>query len=454
MSNNQNLFDTIAAETTPKGSGGISVIRISGPEAIDIASRIVKTRKQLQDCPSHSAHLGDIYDNERRIDQALVTIFRAPHTYTGEDVAEISCHGNPFLVSQIMTIVLRHARQAEAGEFTQRAFLNGRIDLTGAEAVNDLIQAQTRQSQAVALEQMEGSLQHRIEGLLHRITQIRMQMEIEIDLSDQDLADTDWSVVKDETESLLQALDELILTGQEGVILREGLKIALVGAPNVGKSSIFNAFLQTERAIVTPHPGTTRDYLEEAVAIEGYLLRLFDTAGIRETPDEIEKIGIDRSQRMIGQADRILLISEADISPDELHHLEEISQQNNVIKVINKADLLTDSQIANFREKGYVVCSATEPDGLDELKNKLLEDIRISQNDLHSGILTNARQIAAASRAFDSLGKAHIAMQDQLGAEFVAFDLKEASLALEEIIGKITSEELLNRIFSDFCVGK
>ncbi len=448
------FHDTIAAETTPHGHGGISVLRISGRNAIEIAQKIVRTRKSIQDSPSHTVHYGHIHDGQRQIDQVLVSIFRAPNSYTGEDVVEISCHGNPFIVSQILAIILRYARQAEPGEFTQRAFLNDRIDLTGAEAVNDLIHAQTRQAQAVALEQLEGSLHHRIEALLSRITQIRMQMEIEIDLSDQNLADTDWSAMRTECEALVTELGELIRTGQEGRILREGLKIALVGPPNVGKSSIFNAFLETERAIVTPHPGTTRDYLEEAVAIEGYLLRLYDTAGIRETPDEIEQIGIDRSGKMIQQADRVLFITELDTTEDEMERLETLTGRKNVLRVINKSDLLSDQQAEAFEKDDYIVCSATKPGGLHTLKNRLLEDIRVSQIELHSGILTNARQIAAASRAETSLRQALDAIGNGVGPEFVAFDLKEASQALEEIIGRISSEDLLNRIFSDFCVGK
>ncbi len=448
------LHDTIAAEATPRGHGGISVLRISGQGAIDIASKIVRARNPLQDSPSHTVHFGHVHDGGRQIDQVLVSVFRAPNSYTGEDVVEISCHGNPFIVSQILSLILRDARQADPGEFTQRAFLNDRIDLTGAEAVNDLIHAQTRQAQAVALEQLEGSLHHRIEALLQRITKIRMQMEIEIDLSDQDLADTDWNAIRSECALLVEELNELVRTGREGLILREGFKIALVGPPNVGKSSIFNAFLETERAIVTPHPGTTRDYLEEAVAVEGYLLRLYDTAGIRETPDEIEKIGIDRSEMMIRQSDRVLFITDSETIDDDSKRLDELIGARNLIRVINKSDLLTNHAIADFRSRGFIPCSALRKDGLRELKDRLLKDIRISPTELHSGILTNARQIAAASRAEKSLARALASIDDSVGAEFVAFDMKEASMALEEIVGRITSDDLLNRIFDDFCVGK
>ncbi len=448
------FHDTIAAEATPKGHGGISVLRISGQDAINIASKIVRTHKSIEESLSHSVHFGHVHDGNRRIDQVLVSVFRAPNSYTGEDVVEISCHGNPFIVSQILSLILRDARQAEPGEFTQRAFLNDRIDLTGAEAVNDLIHAQTKQAQAVALEQLEGSLHHRIETLLQRITRIRMQMEIEIDLSDQDLADTDWKAIRIECASLVDELNELVRTGQEGLILREGLKIALVGPPNVGKSSIFNAFLETERAIVTPHPGTTRDYIEEAVAIEGYLVRFYDTAGIREAPDEIEKIGIDRSEMMIRQSDRILFITEPGTTDDETRRLEQLTESHDVIRVINKSDRMTDEEVADCRRRGHIPCSALRMDGLRELKDRLLKDIRISQNEIHSGILTNARQIAAASRAAESLSRSLAALDGGAGAEFVAFDMKEASQALEEIIGRISSDDLLNRIFDDFCVGK
>ena len=446
--------DTIAAVSTPPGIGGISVIRVSGDKAIEVVSEIFKSKKKLNETPSHSATFGKIIYENHIIDEVLVTVFRKPNSYTGEDVVEISCHGSTFITGKILEILLEKVRLAEPGEFTQRAFLNNKIGLTQAEAVGDLINAKTKISHLAAIEQLEGSLKNRIEKLLDKLTEYRTLLELEIDFSEHDVPEIDLTKMKINLKKLKSELEKLAQTGEEGLILKEGLKICLVGAPNVGKSSIFNAFLETERAIVTPIPGTTRDYLEEAVSIGGYLVRIFDTAGIRDSKDEIEKIGIRRSYEIIANANKILFIIDGKENEDELQKLLRIVKKDKIIKVLNKADLFTENEIAAFKQKGYVICSAVRENGLRELKEKLIADIRISEDELESGILTNARQIAAVKRAIVSIEHSLKSLEEKMGFEFTAFDLKEASSALEEIIGIITTDDILNGIFSNFCIGK
>ena len=446
--------DTISAISTPTGVGGISVIRVSGNEAIEVVDSIFHSKKPLQDIPSHKAAFGRITDDEQLIDEVVVTVFKAPHSYTGENVVEISCHGSIFITNRILEMLLRKTRLADPGEFTQRAFLNDRIGLTQAEAVGDLINTKTKISHLAALQQYEGSLRHRIEKLLDRITEYRTLLELEIDFPEQGSEELDKKNLIEKLNTLLQKLEQLAKTGNEGMILKDGLKVSLVGAPNVGKSSIFNALLKTERAIVTPHPGTTRDYLEEAISLKGYLIRFFDTAGIRDTSDDIEKIGIQRSYEIIKESHKVLFIIDGKENLIEYKKLERLVEPKRIIKVLNKVDLLNKKKIKSFEENDYIPCSTVQKNGLQKLKEVLLRNIEISEDDLHGGILTNTRQIAAVKRAIESIKKALSSLLNDMGLEFTAFDLKEASTALEEITGKITTDDILNQIFANFCIGK
>ncbi|MCK4956221.1 MAG: tRNA uridine-5-carboxymethylaminomethyl(34) synthesis GTPase MnmE, partial [Candidatus Cloacimonetes bacterium] len=350
--------------------------------------------------------------------------------------------------------LLEQSRLAEPGEFTQRAFLNEKMGLTQAEAVGDLLTAKTKIQHLAAMQQLEGSLRNHISDILKKLTHQRTLLELEIDFSEQDLEDLDRDKLLEELSNLQAELTKLASSGEEGMILKDGLRVSLVGAPNVGKSSIFNSFLQNERAIVTPIPGTTRDYLEEAISLDGYLVRIFDTAGLRETEDQIEQIGISRSYDIIKNSHKVLFIIDGNENQSEYDKLTQIVDKNKIITVLNKAELLDEETIASFRAKSYLISSAETNDGLAEIKNKLLSEITISEEDLRSGILNNARQIAACNRAIQSIEKALESIQAEIGFEFTAFDLKEASHALEEIIGKITDDDILNSIFSDFCIGK
>ena len=446
--------DTISAISTPLGVGGISIIRVSGDTAIDVVSKIFKSKTDLKDQPSHKAIFGRILDAEKLVDEVIVTVFKAPHSYTGEDVVEISCHGSTFITNQILTILLRKTRLAAPGEFTQRAFLNDKIGLTQAEAVGDLLTAKTRISHLAALQQYEGRLRSRIEKLLAQLTDFRTQLELEIDFLEQDLDELDNKNLFNGLSTLHQELIYLATTGEEGLIIKDGLKVSLVGAPNVGKSSIFNSFLETERAIVTPIPGTTRDYLEEVISLNGYLVRVFDTAGLREATNQIEKIGIKRSYKIIEDSHKVIFVIDGDENKKEYDTLSRLVDKDKIIKILNKSDKFTESELQIFKDKGYIVCSTLGDSGLAELKSSLLHNIEISEEELHLGILTNTRQIAAVTKAAQSVSKALESIRNGMGYEFTAFDLKEASTALEEIIGKITSDDILNNIFANFCIGK
>lgn len=445
--------DTIAAISTAAGTGAIGVIRVSGPKAIECVNEIFRG-KDLRTAAARTAVFGRIHDAGISIDEVLVTCFPAPGSYTGEDLVEISCHGNPFIMQQILTLLLRRARLAEPGEFTQRAFLNSKMDLTQAEAVGDLLTAQTRRAHAAALLQMEGSLHSRIKGYLDRLVQLRTEVELEIDFVEQGLEQLDMQNLLQAISLLLSDLQELAATAEEGMIIKDGLRVCLVGAPNVGKSSIFNALLQSERAIVTPIPGTTRDYLEEAIALDGYLIRIFDTAGLRSTDDTVEQIGISRSYDIISQSHLVVFITE-DLN---WHHaweeLTEVVNENLILRIANKADTMDASTRAQFEEAGFILCSATSPHGLAALKDFLRMRVAVSDAELSSGILNNSRQRAAVNRAITSLQKAEESAEAELGYEFTAFDLQEASRALEEVIGHISTDDILHQIFENFCIGK
>lgn len=444
--------DTIAAISTPPGVGAISIIRVSGSEAIGVVQKHFS--RSLDKIASHKAMHGYITAAGKILDEVMLTVFKAPQSYTGEDVVEISCHGNLFIANQILELLLREVRLAEPGEFTQRAFLHNKLDLTQAEAVADLINAKTRASQQAALQQLKGALHNRIAGLLEELSEYRTQLELEIDFVEQDVPEIDPEALKDKLKNFYTKLEDLIHSGEEGTILREGFRVGLVGAPNVGKSSVFNAFLKTERAIVTPTPGTTRDYLEEVISLKGYLVKLFDTAGLRETDDPVEKIGVQRTYEIVRSCHKVLFIADSPQSMEEYEDVIHFIPPENIIEVINKTDMMDKSTLNNFIKDGYLPCSTQTKTGLDALKEKLLDLIKVQDTDLGAGMLTNIRQISAARRALSAIENAVTSIDDKLGVEFTAFDLKEASTSLEEIIGKVTSDDILNRIFDNFCIGK
>lgn len=448
----QNQTDTIAAISTPPGIGGISVIRISGSESIQVLAKSYKGKITPKNFKTHSIYFGKIFDNNQLVDEVLVSVFIAPHSYTGEDVIEISCHGGNFVTQLILQIMLRNgARMALPGEFTQRAFLNGKMDLTEAEAVIDLIQAKTKHSQEAAIYQLEGKLYSSIQKILKRITLLRSEIELDIDFSDQGLEHkTKKEELIKEFKDIKKEISLLVNTGDEGIILSEGYRIVIAGEPNAGKSSLFNKIIENERAIVTEIPGTTRDYIEEDIALKGYLIKLFDTAGLRESRNKIEKVGIEKSVDIIKKAHLILWVH--DITLYKQFSIKEQLADKDIIEVFNKIDLVKVRKKPEKPNIAYV--SALSGVGIGELKNKIIRRIDPGKYDISSGLISNTRQLAAAKKSLQSINQAIKTTQKKLGLEFIAFDLREASEALEEIIGKVTSDDIINSIFDRFCVGK
>ncbi len=444
--------DTITALATPVGVGALHIIRVSGKDAIEQVAKIFKPSKKLLKTAGNSVIYGKIVSQGKLLDEVVCTVFRAPHSFTGEDSVEISCHGSMFVADSILSALQENIRLANPGEFTLRAYLNGKMDLTQAEAVNDVIQSKTKMSQSLALNQLEGSLYARISKLIAILTQARVQVELEIDFLDDDVPEIDLTKLRSDIEDLKAELEGLVVSGQQGRIIREGLKVSLIGKPNVGKSSIFNKLLETERAIVTPIPGTTRDFLEEELSLDGYLVRFYDTAGIRATADTVEKMGISRSLEVIQNSDYILYVTDGSDSQEEYADFVSGIEADKLIKVINKTDLLSQEEVTKYSD--YIPSSAMTEAGIEQLKHELLKKIKLSDNELSSGLLTNSRQVNAVKKCIESLEQAIGSIDNFMGYEFTAFDLKEASAYLEEVVGQITDDDLLNNIFSNFCIGK
>ncbi|MEA3475499.1 MAG: tRNA uridine-5-carboxymethylaminomethyl(34) synthesis GTPase MnmE [Candidatus Cloacimonadota bacterium] len=447
----QSLTDTIVAISTPSGIGGISIIRISGENAINVLSKSYKGKIATKNFRTHSIYFGKIFDGNQLIDDVLVSVFIAPHSYTGEDVIEISCHGGNFVTQIILQIMLRNgARMALPGEFTKRAFLNGKMDLTEAEAVIDLIQAKTKHSQEAAIYQLEGKLYSAIKKILNEITELRSQLELDLDFSDQGLEYITTEGLLTQLKVIKKEISALVRNGNEGIILSEGYRIVIAGEPNAGKSSLFNKIVENERAIVTEIPGTTRDYIEEDIALKGYLIKLFDTAGLQESKDKIEKVGIEKSVDIIKQANLILWVR--DITVHKQFSIKEQLTDKDIIEVFNKIDLVKRGKKSDSQNVVYI--SALSGEGISALKNKIIIRIDLGKYDISNGLISNTRQLAAAKKSLQAIKQAIKTTQKNLGLEFIAFDLREASEALEEIIGKVTSDNIINSIFDRFCVGK
>ncbi|PKN79497.1 MAG: tRNA uridine-5-carboxymethylaminomethyl(34) synthesis GTPase MnmE [Candidatus Cloacimonetes bacterium HGW-Cloacimonetes-1] len=467
----QTLFDTICAVITPPGHSAVAMLRISGNRSIEIVCRFFSNHAKLQKAASHTMHYGTFRDNAgTAIDDVVCLLYRAPHSYTGEDSIEISCHGNPLIANRILGTLLGHARMATAGEFTRRAFLNGKMDLTQAEAVADVISATTIKSELAALMQIKGYLATELKNLLQRITTARIKMELAIDFSDQDLPQIDLDTQRTQIAAILNDME--LLGSEGGKYIRDGIRICLAGAPNLGKSSIFNALLKENRAIVTPHPGTTRDYIEETIALDGYPVVVYDTAGIRNTVDEIEQMGITRTHDLMQSADIILYLLDQDSS----YEFSPDFNEERMIWVWNKIDLagfnglpsqedweryLMSLQLRLPHEvddepivMNIIPCSTVLPDGLTALTDAILSKLSLPRDIENRPLITNTRHLAALQRSRTAIQAALQAMDCDAGYEFVAFDLIEASSALEEILGVISTDDLLDSIFTNFCIGK
>jgi tRNA modification GTPase len=460
--------DTIAAIATPIGIGGIAVIRISGPAALEIADKSFRGKVSLNSAASHTAHFGTFVDgNEEAIDQVVATVFREPHSYTGEDVVEVSCHGGIYVTRSVLEAVLKSgARAATAGEFTKRAFLSGRIDLAQAEATADLIQASSSYSQRISLSQLEGRLSFKINELREKLINSCSLLELELDFSEEGLEFIDKSNIINEINSIVEPLKALHSSYSTGKIYREGVKVVIAGKPNVGKSSLMNALLQSNRAIVTEVPGTTRDVLEENIILDGLLFRLVDTAGVRTTSDIVESEGVRRTQREIEDADIALFIVDPTQGFDQQdgeivalmksHFAEET---HSVVNVLNKTDICSEMP-PNIQEwihaNEIIRISATKGTGLMDLRGKLVSTALEGKQNIsdRSLVLTNARHRQAIEETLTSLDTVKAGLSGGISNDLVAVDLHRALNSLGEIIGVVSSEDVINNIFSKFCIGK
>lgn len=472
------LDDTICAIATPPGEGGIGVVRISGIRALDFASHVVRLRsgKPLQDLRAHTMALADVCSQAAApllpvepvspahsfIDEALVVVMKKPHSFTGEDVVEVQCHGGPVILDQLCRALMSvGARLAEPGEFTKRAFLNGRLDLAQAEAVLDTIRAKTTRSLTIAQSQRRGELSQEVETTRSALVVALAHVEAALDFAEEDIA----FVRQDELMRLLNEtcdrLQRLVQSGHEGRIWREGAAVAILGRPNVGKSSLMNALLKSDRAIVTPVPGTTRDMLEEVISISGIPVRLFDTAGIRPTDDPVEVEGIRRSQQAWEEADLALILLDGSQPLSEVDRvLLSRPEAAQALLVINKCDLprmlpKEALQRASSTNAGVIDISAKMQMGLDALREAIrnrLTPERLESRD--SVLVTNLRHAAALDRALQAVEQARHSVEGGREGELIAMDLRIAADALGEITGIITTDEILERIFSEFCIGK
>ncbi|PLT47924.1 GTPase and tRNA-U34 5-formylation enzyme TrmE [Paenibacillus pasadenensis] len=456
--------DTIAAIATALGEGGISVIRVSGPQAIASVGGVLRSKQPLAEAPSHTVTYGHIVDpaSGEVIEEVLVTVMKGPRSFTAEDVVEIGAHGGLIAVRKVLELVLRQPglRVAEPGEFTKRAFLNGRIDLAQAEAVIDLIRSKSDRSYTVALKQAEGTLSKRIHALRHSLIELLAHIEVNIDYPEHDVEEMTSRYIRDSCGAALDSIERLLRTAAEGKILREGITTAIVGRPNVGKSSLLNALVQESKAIVTDIPGTTRDVIEEYVTLSGIPLRLLDTAGIRETTDVVERIGVERSRSAVAEAELLLLVLSHNepLHEDERELLGKLTGRQ-VIVIVNKTDLPERLELAEVREalpdSRIVPMSVLQEQGLDDLEQAIRE--LFFEGQLESADLTyvsNARHISLLHRATDALRDAVSATEAGIPIDMVQLDVRAAWELLGEIVGDTAADSLIDQIFSQFCLGK
>jgi len=453
MTNKIQTDDTIAAVATPVGTGAISIIRVSGPNAINSVENIFSGRSKLSKSKTHTIHYGKIIDKKNIIDDVLVFIFRAPNSYTGEDSIEISTHGSSFISQRILKLLIENdVRPAEPGEFTKRAFLNGRIDLAQAEAVTDVINSRTEVSLKGARNQLDGLLSQKVNSLREMLINSSSLVELELDFAEEDLEFIQFDELKKRIENILNEIDLLINSYNFGKVIRDGINVALVGLPNVGKSSLLNYILKEARAIVSKIPGTTRDVIREEVSIDGILFRLFDTAGIRISENEIEKEGVLRSREVVKNSDLILFINDVEQEyPKDLYsELKNLNKEENIVSVINKIDLKSKTQ-----QKSDVKVSALTGEGITELfdlmKSKVFGNSKYTEQ---NAMVTNERHYNCLLKTKESLNNALTSVSNKMSGEFISVDLRNALNNLGEIIGEVTSDDILNNIFTKFCIGK
>ncbi len=457
------LNDTIAAISTPLGEGGIAVIRVSGDEAVPLVERIFRSKTKLSVAETHTVHYGFIIEpaSAQKVEEVLVTLMKAPRSFTMEDVVEVSCHGGIVSVKKVLDLLLQQGvRLAEPGEFTKRAFLNGRIDLTQAEAVIDLIRAKSDRAFKVALKQVEGNLSKQIKHLRYILVELMAHVEVNIDYPEHDVEEMTNTFIKSKCDAVMLEIDRLLVTAEQGKILREGIETAIVGKPNVGKSSLLNELAQENRAIVTDIPGTTRDVIEEFVNIGGIPLKLLDTAGIRETSDLVEQIGVERSKTALAEADLILLVlnSNEELEFDEIALMKQLADKQTIV-ILNKTDLTrklnVEQVLSYFPQERIVELSLIENKGIEDLEKAIAAiffEGKLESSDLT--YVSNVRHISLLKQAKRSLQDALDANEQYVPIDMIQIDIRAAWEQLGEIIGDSVGESLIDQIFTQFCLGK
>ncbi|MCK5815078.1 MAG: tRNA uridine-5-carboxymethylaminomethyl(34) synthesis GTPase MnmE, partial [Flavobacteriaceae bacterium] len=454
--------DTIIALATPSGMGAIAVIRLSGEDAISIVSKHFKPKfgsKDLNKVKSHTIHLGHIVDENRDIDEVLVSVFKNPKSYTGENVVEINCHGSVYIQQEIIQLFLKNGcRTATNGEYTLRAFTNGKMDLTQAEAVADLIASDSKASHQIALQQMRGGFSSEIASLREQLLNFASLIELELDFAEEDVEFADRAAFRELVTKLSTILKRLIDSFALGNVFKNGIPIAIIGEPNVGKSTLLNALLNEEKAIVSDIAGTTRDAIEDEIVIEGVTFRFIDTAGIRETKDKIESIGIKKTFEKIEQAQLVLLLLETKQIPnlkEQITTLEKKYPKKRILPIINKSDLLSQDKIStlNTNHSNLIFISAKNKTGITELKKQLTELTNIGALSNNQTIVSNNRHFEALTNALSSIKEVEKGMAIDLSSDLLAIDIRQALYHLGEITGSVTTEDLLGNIFANFCIG-
>lgn len=451
------MNDTIVAISTTMGVGAISIVRLSGQEAISIVNDCFQG-KDLTKVESHTINYGYIKDQEEIMDEVLVSIMKSPRTYTVEDVVEINCHGGIIATKKILETMLNHgARLAEPGEFTKRAFLNGRLDLVESEAVMDIIDSKSEEANKLALSQLKGTTSKLIKTFRTRLKQLLSGIEVNIDYPEYyDIEVITKEKIKEELLTMKKELEVVIQESKNSTIIKEGIKTVIIGKPNVGKSSILNKLLETDKAIVTDIAGTTRDIVEGEIYLDGILLNIIDTAGIRNTEDIVEKIGVEKSLSMIDVADLVIVVlnNNEKLTNEDKEILEKTKTKQRII-VINKNDLSKELDLKEYNLDHIIETNTTREEGIKPLKEKIKELFKLeSIKTKDSTYLTNARQISLAKQAYKSLEEAEKSLKEDMPIDMIEIDLKECFDTLGEIIGETYSEEILDHLFANFCVGK
>ena len=454
------LFDTIAAISTPRGEGGIGIIRISGDKSLEILDRIFNTKNPNRDLGFYKFNYGFIHDNGKIIDEVMVVRMKAPKTYTCEDVVEINCHGGHLISEKVLELVLKNgARHAEQGEFTKRAFMNGRIDLSQAEAVMDIIHGKTEKSISLSLEQLRGDLRDKIASFKKALLDVTAHVNVVLDYPEEGIDDPLPSNLRENLENVYAEADRLISSYDKGKKIKEGIKTVIAGKPNVGKSTLLNSLLKEERAIVTHIPGTTRDVIEEIINIKGIPLVLTDTAGIRKTEDIVENIGVEKSKKFIENADLVLLVLDAsrELESEDREVIEEIQNHNKkTIVLLNKIDLERKIELEEFNLENILEISAKDNIGIEDMEERIYsyiveENVEDSSEKL---IITNIRHKTALEKTKDAIRNIFETIDAGMPMDLISVDLKEALDSLSEITGEISSEDILDHVFGNFCVGK